>query len=227
MLYVGLVVGVVAGNAAAHAAGIDAFRAYVATLVLIPAGLIGARLLYVITYWQRYRRNLRRIWDRSDSGAAMYGGLFLALALSVPLLAAFELPFGAFWDVTTFPILVGMIFTRIGCLLNGCCAGRASEKWGSLYLPNCSGVWERRVPTQYLEAAWATVLVVSAMLVWRRLPFPGALFLLATAAYAAGRLPLESAREAEPGANRFTLYHALSVLMIVAALAALAAAWPR
>ncbi len=35
MLYVGLVAGVVAGNVAAHVVGIDAFRAYVATLVLI------------------------------------------------------------------------------------------------------------------------------------------------------------------------------------------------
>ena len=226
MLYIGLVVGVVAGNAAAHAAGIDALRVYVATLVLIPAALIGARLLYVASEWPRYRGNLRRIWDRRSGGAAMYGGLALALAFSWPLLAALDLSFGGFWDVTTFTILVGMIFTRVGCLLNGCCAGRPSKRWGSMYLPNHLGVWERRIPTQCLEAAWAAVLLVLAIALWHRLPFPGALFLLATAGYAGGRLLLESARERERGASAFTLYHALSLVMIVLSVAGLAA-WPK
>jgi prolipoprotein diacylglyceryltransferase len=227
MLYIGLVAGVVAGNATAHAAGIDALRAYVATLILIPLALVGARLLFVLTNWQVYRQNLRRVWDRSDGGGAMYGGLFLALIFSVPLLAALELPFDAFWDVTMFTILVGMIFTRVGCLLNGCCGGRPSRTWGSVYLPNDQGVWERRIPTQLLEAAWAGALLISAMTVWRWLPFEGALFLLVTAGYAAGRLLLESLRELEPGANRFTIYHAMSVSMILLSLAALTARWPK
>ena len=227
MLYSGLVAGVVAGNIAAHAAAMDAFRAYVATLVLIPLALIGARLLFVVTNWQVYRQNLRRIWDRSNGGAAMYGGLFLALLFSVPLLKVLDLSFGAFWDVTMFTILVGMIFTRIGCLLNGCCAGRPSKTWFNFYMPNHLGVWERRFPTQCLEAGWAAVLLFSAMTVWDWLPFPGALFLLVTAGYAAGRLPLESLREPEPGANRFTAYHAMSLAMILLSVAALTAGWPK
>jgi prolipoprotein diacylglyceryltransferase len=129
--------------------------------------------------------------------------------------------------VTTFTILVGMIFTRIGCLLNGCCAGRSSKKWGSLYLPNHLDVWEKRVPTQCLEALWAAVLLISAMVLWRRLPFAGALFLLATAGYASGRMVLECLREPEPGANRFTIYHAMSTIMLLLSLAALTAAWPK
>jgi phosphatidylglycerol:prolipoprotein diacylglycerol transferase len=155
----------------------------------------------------------------------MYGGFFFALALSVPLLALLDLPFGAFWDATVFTILVGMIFTRVGCLLNGCCAGRASRQWWSLYLPNRLGVWKKRLPTQHLEAALAGVLAVSAMIVWRQLPFPGALFLLITAAYAVARLPLESMREAEAGASGLTLYHALSLLLIASALTALTILW--
>ncbi len=227
MLYVGLVAGVVAGNVAAHAAGINAFRAYVATLLLIAPALIGARLLYVVSHWQLYRRSLRRIWNRNEGGWDMYGGLPVALVLSVPLLAALKLPFGAFWDVAMFTILVGMILTRIGCLLNGCCAGRPSKAWGSVYLPNHLGVWERRIPTQCLEAGWAGVLLVSAMTVWRWLPFPGALFLLVAAGYGCGRLVLESAREPEPGANRFNVSHAISAVMIMASLATLTAYWTR
>ncbi len=227
MLYLGLVAGVVAGNAAAHAAGIDAFRAFVATIILIVPALIGARLFYVASHWQLYRKSLRRIWNRSEGGAAQYGGLAAVLLLSVPLLHTLNLPFGAFWDVATFTILVGMIFGRIGCLLNGCCAGRPSRSWLSAYLPNHLGVWDRRIPTQCLEAGWAAVLLVSANTVWRWLPFPGALFLVVTAGYACGRLVLESTREPLSGASRFTIHHGISVALIVLSLAALTARWPK
>ncbi len=227
MLYIGLVAGVVAGNAAAHAAGIDAVRAYVATLALIVPALIGARLFYVASHWRLYRQSPQRVWNRSDGGAAQYGGLALVLPLSVPLLAALQLPFGAFWDVAAFTILVGMIFGRIGCLLNGCCAGRPSRTWVSAYLPNHQGVWDWRIPTQCLEAGWAAVLLVSATAVWRWLPFPGALFLVVTAGYACGRLVLESTREPLSRASRFTIHHGISVALIVLSLAALTAHWPK
>jgi len=226
MLYLGLVVGVVAGNVAAHATGIDAFRVFVATLVLIVPALMGARLFHVAFHWQLYRQNSGRIWNRRQGGAAQFGGLALALSFSVPLLSALRLPFGAFWDVATFSILGGMIFGRIGCLLNGCCAGRPSQAWG-MRLPNAMGVWERRVPSQCLEAGWAAVLLVFATAIWRWLPFPGALFLVVAAGYGCGRVVLESTREQAPGAKRFTIHHAISVLMIVVSLAMLTTRWPR
>ncbi len=50
-----------------------------------------------------------------------------------------------------------------------------------------------------------------AIAVRRWLPFPGALFLLAAAGYASGRLVLESMREPQPGATRFTTDHPISV----------------
>src|SRR5262249_37874734 len=102
MLYLGLVCGVVAGNIAAHAAGADAFRVYVATMILIPIALLGARLLYVVCEWTTYRRDRSRIWDRGDGGAAQYGGLILVLPLSRPLLALLGVGFGMFWDIAAF-----------------------------------------------------------------------------------------------------------------------------
>src|SRR6516165_5718615 len=79
MLYIGLVAGVVAGNIAAHAAGLDALRVYIATISLIVPALAGARLLYVAAEWEIYRGNPKQIWDRNDGGYVMYGGLPAAL----------------------------------------------------------------------------------------------------------------------------------------------------
>jgi phosphatidylglycerol:prolipoprotein diacylglycerol transferase len=224
-LWAGLVTAVVTGNVAAHAARIDAFRTLIAMHLLIVPALLGARLLYVASSWRRHRADRRRIFSRQQGGAAMYGALPVMLALSLPLLAALDLPFGAFWDVAGIAILAGMIVTRVGCLLNGCCAGRPSPAGLGLHLPDDAGVWERRVPTQLLEAGWAAVLLVGAVSIWRRLPFPGALFLCVAAGYASGRLALESFRQRRPGTGRLTLHHAISFALVVSSLATLASRW--
>jgi len=225
MLYLGLTFGVVASNIAAHAARLDPLRVYIATTVLIVPALIGARLLFVASEWRHYLRNLRRIWDRTEGGFMMYGAVPLMLVCSVPLLRALHITFGAFWDVSTFTILVGMIFTRVGCLLNGCCSGRATCGWFGIRLPNTHGVWRRRVPTQVLEATCAAMLLVVAAVMWRHLPFPGALFLLIMLSYASARLVLELAREHGNCGRQFRVGYALSVVFVLTSISALALNW--
>jgi prolipoprotein diacylglyceryltransferase len=227
MLYLGLVTGILAGNAAAHAAGIDAFRVLVATLILLVPALIGARLFYVASNWRFYRHRTERIWNRNEGGAAQYGGLALALPLSFPLLGILHLSWGRFWDVAVFTIMVGMIFGRIGCVLNGCCAGRASRSWLAVSLPNLEGVWVRRLPTQCLEAGWAAVLLMVAIEVRSRLRTPGALFWIVAAGYATGRVVLESTREPQSGAGRFTIHHGVSIAVILLSAVALGFSWPK
>ena len=226
MLYVGLTLGVVASNIVAHAAGLNPLRVYIATMVLIVPALIGARLLFVASEWRYYRRNPRRIWNRSEGGFMMYGAVPVMLLCSLPLLRALHLNFGAFWDVSTFTILVGMIFTRVGCLLNGCCAGRQTVGWFGIRLPDTYGVWQRRVPTQALEAACAAILLGIAVVMWGRAPFPGALFLLIMLSYASARLVLELARERENSGRQFRIAYALSVVFVLGSISALALNWP-
>jgi prolipoprotein diacylglyceryltransferase len=225
MLYVGLVLGVIAGNYAAHTAGLDPLRVYIATIVLIVPALIGARLLFVASEWKYYRRNPRLIWNRSQGGFMMFGAVPLMLLCSVPLLRALHVGFGAFWDVSTFTILVGMIFTRVGCLLNGCCGGGATRRWFGIRLPNTRGIWQRRVPTQALEAACGAVLLIVAIVMWRRTPFPGALFLLIMLSYASARLLLELVREHGNGGRQFRVTYALTVILVLASISALAVKW--
>jgi prolipoprotein diacylglyceryltransferase len=225
MLYVGLVIGTVAGNVAARAAGLDTFRVWVATILLIIPALIGARLLFVASEWKFYRRNPRQIWNRNEGGFMMYGAVPVMLLCSVPLLRALHIGFGAFWDVSIFTILVGMIFTRVGCLLNGCCGGRVTRGWLSISLPDTRGVWQRRIPTQVLEALCAVVLLGVAIALWRRTPFPGALFLVVMLSYACARLALELARERKNAGRQFRVAYALSVIFVVTSLSVLAVNW--
>ncbi len=225
MLYLGLTCGVVASDIAAHATGLDPLRVYIATIVLMVPALIGARLLFVASEWNYYRRNPRCIWDRTQGGFMMYGAVPVMLVCSVPLLRALHVGFGAFWDVSTFTILVGMIFTRVGCLLNGCCGGRPTSGWFGISLPNTNGVWQRRIPTQALEAASAAVLLIVATGIWGRPPFPGALFLLITLSYASVRLALELARDHLNRGRQFRVAYCLSVVFVLTSISVLAANW--
>jgi len=227
MLYVGLVSGVVVGNIAAHRAGLDALKVYVATIILIVPALAGARLLYVAAEWPTYRGNFRRIWDRNEGGYIMYGGLPLALLFSLPVLRLLRLPFAAFWDVGVLTILVGMFFTRIGCLLNGCCAGRRCEHWPGINLPNSDGAWEKRLPTQVFESLSAAFLLICALALRRSVPFPGALSLFVSLGYASARLLTEFGRERPPGKTHFSIAHVFSLTILLLSVSTLVIYWRR
>ena len=90
----------------------------------------------------------------------MYGGL-VAVTLSVPLLAALDLGFWAFWDVGAIVMLIGMVFTRVGCLLNGCCSGQPTDGRFGLALRDRSGISRRRIPTQLLEAGLGAAVLAA------------------------------------------------------------------
>jgi phosphatidylglycerol:prolipoprotein diacylglycerol transferase len=152
----------------------------------------------------------------------MYGGLPAVLLASVPLLHVLRLNFGVFWDVSVFTILVGMMFARVGCLLNGCCHGRVCHSRFSAYLPDSRGVWERRAPTQLIEAACALILLLCAALAWRLERFPGELFLFVTLGYSCARFVTEFARERQPRAGLFRVAHVISAIAFLVSASAMA-----
>jgi phosphatidylglycerol:prolipoprotein diacylglycerol transferase len=225
MLYLGLVLGIVGGNYAANQAGLDSARAFIAMILLIIPALVGARLLFVATHWASFRDQLGRIWRRSEGGGALQGGLALMIAVSAPLLGVIGVPFGEFWDVAIFTLLSAMIFTRVGCLLNGCCSGKPCRTRLSLYLPDYRGVWQQRIPIQLLEAGLAALLLLGAIGFWNRRPFPGAIFVASVAIYSFGRFLLDPLREASDRIGALNVQQALSAALGVVALVGLLVGW--
>jgi prolipoprotein diacylglyceryl transferase len=222
MLYVGLLAGVFAGAWVAQRSGMSADRFAIAITVLLIPALAGSRLYFVLTRWELYRGDPSRIWRRTEGGMSMYGGFILAVPLSIPLLRSLGLPFASFWDAAALTILLGMAFTRIGCILNGCCGGRPSDAWFALSLPDHHGIWQRRIPTQLMEMAFALVLFGAALALRNVAPFPGAIFCLVLAGYGAGRWVLESLREDETAGLDKTTMQVTSILLVIAALIGLA-----
>jgi phosphatidylglycerol---prolipoprotein diacylglyceryl transferase len=226
MLYFGCVLGVLAGAAVAKAAGLDDTRFALTAVVLVIPALVGGRLWFLLERPRRRRVDPKLFWSTQEGGAGLYGGLVLSFAVSPPLLVATGLDFWRFWDAAAVVLLIGMIVTRFGCLMNGCCAGRAAGRPLGMWLPNYAGEWQRRYPTQLFEAGWSGLVLAAEMAMRPYLRFPGALFLSAAAAYAAGRLVLEPLREVEGGGSRSThLNLAFSAVLLIVASVGLA--WPR
>jgi phosphatidylglycerol---prolipoprotein diacylglyceryl transferase len=215
MLYLGFVIGILAGALAAPLEGATADRFIVAAVVLVTPAMVGSRLLFVALHWTIYRPEPARIWNRAEGGMALYGGLVLTIAVSPPLLKAIGISFNAFWDTATFSLLLGTAIGRIGCLLNGCCCGRPTSGWLAIRLPNVHGVWRRRIPTQLLETGFALTLFFALLTVKVLGISRGPIFPLGLAAYGLYRFALEGTREFREDIIPLRL---ISVVLVAAAL---------
>jgi prolipoprotein diacylglyceryltransferase len=198
MLYLGCVGGVYAGAAVADGRGLDPSRFALVTIALLVPAFLGARAWFVVRHLDLYRHAPGRVLHRTEGGAGLFGGLLVAIVVSAPVLQLARVPFWTFWDAASVTMLVGLAITRLGCLMNGCCAGRPTDSWLGVVLPNVRAERDRRYPTQLLEAGLAAVVLLAALAVRMRVP-SGAVFAGVVAAYCAGRLLLEPLRELSSG----------------------------
>jgi phosphatidylglycerol:prolipoprotein diacylglycerol transferase len=224
MLYLGAIAGIFAGTQWAELDGLPAPKVFLAMLLIFPAALAGARLLFVALHWSAFRGHRARVWSTSEGGAALYGGLIFSFLISLPLLWAMRLPLGAFWDAVAIALLVGMIFTRTGCALQGCCAGRPSQSWLAFRMPDVNGVWRRRLPFPLFEAGVAAVTLVVCIRYLAK-SSGGVLFLGALAMYASGRWLLEPTREKVDRVRGWSVHRIISALLVALAITGFVLIW--
>jgi phosphatidylglycerol:prolipoprotein diacylglycerol transferase len=96
---------------------------------LILGAIVGARTLYVVSYWRESfaGRPIGEIFAVWRGGLVYYGGLIGATLACILYLRAKKLPFWKVADILAPSSALGCVFGRIGCLLNGCCYGRACD----------------------------------------------------------------------------------------------------
>ena len=95
------------------------------------SGIIGSRLLFVLIDFDAYRGNLLRIFKIWEGGLVFYGGLILAIGVSIGYMRWHRLPIWKLADLFSPPIALGLFFGRVGCFFAGCCYGKeTSLPWG-------------------------------------------------------------------------------------------------
>lgn len=104
---------------------------------LIVGAILGARILYVISYWRESFANqpLTEIFMIHHGGLVFYGG-FIGAALALLLRVRMtKLPLWKIADALAPGVALGYVLGRFGCLMNGCCYGRPTALPWAIHFP--------------------------------------------------------------------------------------------
>jgi phosphatidylglycerol:prolipoprotein diacylglycerol transferase len=163
---------------------------------LIVGAIVGARVLFVGTYWREQfaGKPFVEVFEVWHGGLVYYGGL-VGASLACMLYARRKRQ--RLWrlaDVLAPSIALGQAFGRIGCLLNGCCYGRPCHLPWAISFPqgNVTGAPAVPVhPTQIYESLLDLGLCLALMRLYKRKRFDGQIFGLYLIGYALLRSVVE------------------------------------
>ena len=165
--------------------------------VAIACGLVGARLVHVIDFWDYYSSQPGEILGLE--GLGIFGGV-LGAALGAWVYCRLRgVPFAPLVDLAVPGVVLAQAIGRIGCTINGDSSGEpTSLLWGVIYThPDSQApiLGTAIHPTQVYQILWN--LIVFAVLFWGlrgRLKPDGSLFIAYLALYSAGSLAIRFLR---------------------------------
>ena len=141
------------------------------TLWLLIGSIVGARFVYVTTYWQQEFANqpFSEIFMLQHGGLVYYGGLIGATVAGFVYLTWKKLPVWNIADILAPSIALGSVFGRIGCLLNGCCYGRACDLPWAIHFPIDHETHGAALhPTEIYDALLNLILYLALAWLFRR-----------------------------------------------------------
>ncbi len=137
-------------------------------------GLIGARAVHVILFWDYFRENPVEITQVWAGGLAWHGALIGALALGYVTARVRRVQIGPLSDALALAFPVGAALAWIGCLMSNAAYGqevRSLADYSPLVvseLPDIYGAVAPRYNTQLFGVAWSLLaLALAALLMWR------------------------------------------------------------
>lgn len=162
---------------------------------IIISALIGSRILYIITDWQRYTDDFLAIFRIWEGGLVFYGGLIGALLTSYIYLRKKKLPFLYVADIFIPGLALGHSIGRLGCLMAGCCYGRHTDSFFAMTFPQVpyglAPVGIPLFPSQLLESVAAFGIFLILVMIRKRQHFRGQVFLSYLVIYSIVRSILE------------------------------------
>jgi phosphatidylglycerol---prolipoprotein diacylglyceryl transferase len=161
---------------------------------LIVGSILGARILYVVSYWREEfaGRNLAEIFMVWRGGLVFYGGLIGAVIGGVLYARLKKLPLWKLADAVAPSIALGYVFGRLGCLMNGCCYGRECHLPWAIRFPAEHRTYPHPVhPTQIYDSLLNLALYLFLAWLYRRRKFDGQVFAAYLLGYAVLRFIVE------------------------------------
>lgn len=182
--------------------GIAPERVIDASIWLIGGAIVGARALYVVSYWDKLfevpsypAMPWLEIFMVQKGGLVFYGGLIGATGAGLLYVWKNKLPVWKFADTLAPSIALGYVPGRLGCLMNGCCYGKDTDlPWGIHFPPGHDTFGHGVHPTQIYDSLLSLALYLGLAWLYRRKKFDGQVFAAYLLCYAVTRSIVESFR---------------------------------
>ena len=116
-----------------------------AALYSLIAGVGGARLFYVIHYFDKFKGDLLSVFAIWQGGLELLGGVILAILVIFLYLRYHKLPARRYLDILAVSLMLALAFGRIGCFLNGCCFGKPTNLPWAVRFPYDSEAYRSQV----------------------------------------------------------------------------------
>jgi phosphatidylglycerol:prolipoprotein diacylglycerol transferase len=170
---------------------------------LIVGALLGARGLYVATYWKESfaPHPWTEIFMVQNGGLVFYGGFIGACVALIIYCRVRHIPIWKLADALAPSIPLGYVFGRLGCFMNGCCFGtQCAAPWAVTY-PRGHETFKLDAaaatpvhPTQIYDSLLGLALYLFLAWLYRRKKFDGQVFAAYLICYAFARSAVERFR---------------------------------
>ena len=182
-------------------------------MIGIAAGILGARIYYVIFAWDYYKDDLLSIFNIRQGGLAIYGGIICACIAVVIYSRKKKQNFGLLMDTASMSIVFGQIMGRWGNFFNREAFGDYTNNLFEMQLPVSAvraneitqKMWDHVVtvngveyiqvhPTFLYESLWNVGVLLFLFWFRKRKKFNGEVFLMYLIGYGLGRIWIEGLR---------------------------------
>ncbi len=122
--------------------GVDPEIIYSLAFWMFVFGIAGARLFYIIEYWDSFQRSTLRetllaMLNVTQGGLVVYGSAIGGVVAGAVFLLRRGIPLLATADLIAPSMVLGLAIGRLGCFLNGCCFGGACDlPWAVQFPPH-------------------------------------------------------------------------------------------
>jgi len=171
---------------------------------LVIGAVIGARGVYVASYWQDEfaGKPLTEMLAVQRGGLVFYGGLIGAALGTILFARRRKTPLWQLADIAAPSVALGQVFGRVGCFMHGCCYGRACDLPWAVHFPPSHPTGSAGVhPVQIYESVLNLALYLALAALFRRRRFDGQVFAAYLLGYATLRTIVESFRGDYPVAH--------------------------
>lgn len=223
MLAIGFFVGIMLAMRQAKKEGVSHDKILDLGLIIILSSLIGGKILEIAVNYKYYFDNPKDILSSLRFGGVYYGGLIMAIIVSLWYMKRKKLPVWKVCDIFAPSIALGVAIGRWGCFFAGCCWGKPTElPWGvtftNPYTHQIVGTPLNEVlhPTQIYHSLTNLFIFFVLIAIRKKKSIEGELFWLYILFYSVSRFFLEYLR----GDPRGSLFAALSTSQFIAILAA-------